>query len=86
MRAARPAPRIGSVHPDVRGEDRALRVSWHADAPGGVVVLSIWRDNVCTGTVRLAPEDVPELVATLSKAIGPGSAAGAAGGCRPLLA
>jgi hypothetical protein len=69
MRAARPAPRLGSVHPDVRGDDRALRVSWHPEEGSGVVVLSIWRDNVCTGTVRLAAEDLPALLATLEQAV-----------------
>ncbi|MCL2543449.1 MAG: hypothetical protein FWE71_13475 [Nocardioidaceae bacterium] len=69
MKAARPVPRVGSVHSDVRGDDRALRVSLHPESGSGVVVLSIWRDNVCTGTVRLAAEDVPDLIVTLGQAI-----------------
>jgi len=68
MFAARPAPRFGSVHPDARGDDRALRVSWHPEGTSGVVVLSVWRDNVCTGTVRLAAEDLPDLIRTLEDA------------------
>jgi hypothetical protein len=48
------------VVPDTRGEGRALRATWHHDAD--CVVLSVWRGNVCTATVRLHPEDVPALV------------------------
>jgi hypothetical protein len=40
-----------------------LRVSWHVD--NGLVVLSLWRDNVCSGSFRLAVDDVPEMIATL---------------------
>ncbi|GAB3854839.1 hypothetical protein GCM10028801_09620 [Nocardioides maradonensis] len=68
MSTIRPVPSVGSVHLDGRG-DRALRVSWHAEA--GVVVLSIWHQNVCTGTVRLTPEQVPDLIETLRQATGP---------------
>ena len=63
MYDARPLPATGSVHLDARGRDRALRVSWHTEA--GVVVLSLWRDNVCSGSFRLAAEEVPELIGTL---------------------
>jgi hypothetical protein len=31
------------------------------------VVLSIWQDSVCRATVRLAPEDVPDVVAMLTR-------------------
>ena len=57
-------PGVGSVFIDVRGDERGLRVSWHAEAD--LVVLSLWRDNVCTGSFRLAVEDVPELISTLT--------------------
>jgi hypothetical protein len=40
-----------------------LRVSWHQDA--GLVVLSLWRDNVCAGSFRLAIDEVPELIEML---------------------
>ena len=63
MPAARPLPSEGSVFLDSRGGDRALRVSWHHDS--GLVVLSIWRDNVCVGSFRLAVDDVPDLIALL---------------------
>ena len=63
MAPARPLPELGSIFLDSRGGDRALRVSWHHDA--GLVVLSLWRDNVCAGSFRLAVDDVPELIALL---------------------
>jgi len=61
--AVRPLPESGSIFLDARGGDRALRASWHQDA--GVVVLSLWRDNVCAGSFRLAIDEVPELIALL---------------------
>jgi hypothetical protein len=63
MPAARPLPESGSVFLDSRGGDRALRVSWHHEA--GLVVLSLWRDNVCAGSFRLGVDDVPDLIALL---------------------
>ena len=66
MVAVRPLPRTGSVLFDGRGDDRALRVSWHEEAD--VVVLSLWRDNVCTATFRLAGDQVPDLIDALVEA------------------
>jgi hypothetical protein len=63
MPAARPLPASGSVFLDSRGGDRALRVSWHHES--GLVVLSLWRDNVCSGSFRLAADEVPDLIALL---------------------
>ena len=65
MPAARPLPRTGSIYLDARGDERALRVSWHPESQGGVVVLSLWQGNVCTGTFRLTTEQVPDLIKTL---------------------
>jgi hypothetical protein len=62
--AARPLPQTGSIFLDARGGDRALRVSWHHEA--GVVVLSMWRGNVCAGSFRLLVEEVPQLIALLA--------------------
>jgi len=62
-----PLPRQGST---LLGRDRAgrrLRVSSHPDA--GRVVLSIWQDDICRATLRLAEEDVPELVKMLSSSL-----------------
>jgi hypothetical protein len=63
MSAARPLPGVGSIFLDARGDDRALRVSWHAEAD--LVVLSLWRDNVCAASFRLAVDEVPDLIAML---------------------
>lgn len=68
-----PLPRHGDV---VVGRDvvgRTLRVSGHPES--GRVVLSIWQDSVCRATLRLAPEDVADVVAMLTRsALGTGAA------------
>lgn len=63
MAAVRPLPRTGEIFFDARGGDRAMRVSWHEEAD--LVVVSLWRENVCSGTFRLPAEDVPDLVDSL---------------------
>jgi hypothetical protein len=63
MGAARPLPDLGEIFLDPRGENRALRVSWHTDRD--LVVLSLWRDNVCAGSFRLSVDEVPQLIALL---------------------
>ena len=63
MPTARPLPETGSIFLDARGTDRALRVSWHHES--GLVVLSLWRDNICAGSFRLAVDDVPEFIDVL---------------------
>ncbi|HYH35469.1 MAG TPA: hypothetical protein VD814_09995 [Nocardioides sp.] len=63
MPAFRPLPRTGSIFLDARGGDRALRVSWHHES--GLVVLSLWRDNVCSGSFRLAVDEVPGVIDAL---------------------
>ena len=60
MPTARPLPETGSIFLDARGDDRALRVSWHPSP--GLVVLSLWRENVCAGSFRLAVDEVPDLI------------------------
>ena len=40
-----------------------MRVTWHPEAD--VVVLSLWRDHVCTGTFRLEISDVSSFIDTL---------------------
>ena len=59
----RPLPELGSIYLDARGAERALRVSWHHDS--GLVVLSLWRDNVCAGSFRLSIDEVPALIELL---------------------
>jgi len=60
MTTARPLPETGSVFLDARGGDRALRASWHTEA--GLVVLSLWHGNVCSGSFRLSVDEVPDLI------------------------
>jgi hypothetical protein len=63
MATARPLPATGEVFLDSRGGERALRVSWHYDSD--LVVLSLWRENVCTGSFRLTVDQVPQLIDVL---------------------
>ncbi|MBA2955169.1 hypothetical protein GON03_12580 [Nocardioides sp. MAH-18] len=63
MPAVRPLPELGSIYLDARGAERALRVSWHHES--GLVVLSLWRENVCAGSFRLAIDEVPALIELL---------------------
>jgi hypothetical protein len=62
----RTIPAAGSIFLDARGGGRALRVTWHAESE--LVVLSLWRDNVCTGSFRLPADDVPALIELLRAA------------------
>jgi hypothetical protein len=52
--------------PDVRG-DRALQVTWHDDR--GVVVVSLWRDGRCAGTVRLDRAEAAAMIAALAEGL-----------------
>ncbi|HEY3529874.1 MAG TPA: hypothetical protein VGK78_12060 [Nocardioides sp.] len=63
MATVRPLPASGSIFLDSRGGDRALRVTWHYDSD--LVVLSLWRENVCTGSFRLTVDEVPDLIRML---------------------
>jgi hypothetical protein len=65
--SVRPLPTTGSVFVDDRGGDRALRVTWHPEAD--VVVLSLWRDNVCAGSFRVPASEVPGLIASLASGL-----------------
>ena len=65
--AQRQVPRTGAVFLDPRGQDRSLRVTWHQDAQ--LVVLSLWRDNVCAGTFRLSADEVPDLIGLLRQGL-----------------
>ena len=56
-----------AVLPDVRGEHRALQVTWHAR--DDVFVLSVWRGGECGGTVRLGPKETAALIATLAEGL-----------------
>ena len=67
MAQPRTLPRTGAVFLDPRGEDRSLRVTWHHDQQ--LVVLSLWRDNVCAGTFRLGADEVPDLITLLRRGL-----------------
>ncbi len=61
-----PVPAHGAV---VAGRDRAgraLRISSHPELSR--VVLSLWDGNRCIGTLRLLPQDVPDVVRALTEA------------------
>lgn len=62
-RRVTPLPRAGETYADVRSEGRHLRVAWHTDRD--VVVLSLWRDTLCTGTFQLSASDAADLVSVL---------------------
>ncbi len=63
----RPLPLTGSIFFDARGEDRALRVTWHHDAD--LVVVSLWRDSECSGSFRLTIDEVPALIDMLRRGL-----------------
>jgi hypothetical protein len=52
---------------DTRGDGRAVRVATHASV--GLLNVSLWRDDICVGTVRLGPEDAATLVAGLTEGL-----------------
>jgi hypothetical protein len=60
-------PHTREVFLDPRGDDRSLRVTWHQESQ--LVVLSLWRDNVCAGTFRLAADEVPDLISFLRQGL-----------------
>jgi hypothetical protein len=70
MARVQPLPTRGDVILDVRGQGRTLRVSWHHEAE--LVVLSLWSENVCTGTFRLAKDDAPALIHALTVGLAEG--------------
>ncbi|SFU02915.1 hypothetical protein SAMN05660657_04884 [Geodermatophilus amargosae] len=49
---------------DARDRTRAVRVSAHPAQ--GLLNLSIWRDDLCVGTVKLRPDEVAGLVSGLT--------------------
>jgi hypothetical protein len=62
------------VRPDVRGERRALQVTWHEQ--DGVVVVSVWRCGRCAGSIRLSPADAATLISVLGDDLAPCGRAG----------
>nr|WP_300147484.1 hypothetical protein [Propionicimonas sp.] len=64
-----PLPRDGDVLTGRDRKGRTLRLAHHAETSR--VVLSVWQDATCVATVRLAPEDVAELIAGLARTLVP---------------
>src|SRR3954467_10433191 len=62
-----PFPPRGRWAWDARGHERAVRVTAHP--PDGLVNLSVWRDDMCVGTVRLQPDEVAGLVEGLTEGL-----------------
>jgi len=54
---------VGEVFLDARGQGRAMRLTWHHEAE--LVVLSLWRDDICAGTFRLLMGDVSDFIDAL---------------------
>ena len=52
---------------DARGDNRAVRVSAHQREH--LVNLSVWRDDLCVGTVRLRPDEAAALVTGLTEGL-----------------
>ncbi|MDQ3114551.1 MAG: hypothetical protein M3Q84_10750 [Actinomycetota bacterium] len=67
--AVTPAPSSGAVLAGRGVPGRALRVSAHPEL--GLVVLSVWQGARCVAPVRLAENDVPDLVHALAGALLP---------------
>ncbi|MGH8892037.1 MAG: hypothetical protein ACRDWY_01815 [Actinomycetes bacterium] len=71
-------PSSGVVLGDTRSDARWMRVTWHPEAD--LVVLSLWRDGSCVGTLRVARGQVPELVNALVAGLADEGSVGARGG------
>lgn len=73
-----PLPRHGEVLLSRGVSGRALRMSAHSDT--GQVVLSVWQAHECRATFVVRVEDVPDVVAALTRtALAATSADGALG-------
>jgi hypothetical protein len=53
----------GEVFLDARGRGRALQLTWHPEAE--LVVFSLWREGVCSGTFRMPRAEVESFVDAL---------------------
>ena len=74
MAGVLPLPTHGGVFLDDRGDERSLRVSWHPEeGPDGMVVLSLWRADVCVATFRLESTEVPSLIRALQAGVDAGT-------------
>jgi hypothetical protein len=76
-----PLPPWGRWAEDLRGDGRAVRVSAHAEER--LLTLSLWKSDVCVGSVQLLPTEVAGLIASLTESLvrltGPAPGTGAPG-------
>jgi hypothetical protein len=77
MEPVSPLPTQGAVFFDPRDEGRFLRLSFHDDL--AVFVLSLWRDDTCLGTFRLAVDEAPRLIHSMVGALVGGDEASGTG-------
>ena len=52
---------------DARDRARAVRVATHDEV--GLLNLSVWRDDLCVGTVKLRPDEAAGLVGALTEGL-----------------
>ena len=50
---------------DVRDKGRTMRISYHEDP--GTVVVSLWQNSLCRGSVRLAAADLGRFISVLTE-------------------
>ena len=62
-----PLPARGRWVWDARDRARAVRVATHDEV--GLLNLSVWRDQLCVGTVKLRPDEVVDLVGALTEGL-----------------
>ena len=62
-----PLPARGRWVWDARDKARAVRVATHDEV--GLLNLSMWRDDLCVGTVKLRPDEAADLVGALTEGL-----------------
>lgn len=55
------------VFADIRDPRRALRVTWHPREQ--ILVLSVWRDDMCVATSQVDVRDLPRLSTLIDDAL-----------------
>ncbi len=69
-----PLPTQREIYLDPRGDGRGMRVTCHPEH--GVVVVSLWRERECVGTMHLPQDEVPRLLAQLAQVLYESGSAG----------
>ena len=83
MEPVSPLPTQGAVFFDPRTKGASCGLSFHDDL--GVFVLSLWRDDTCLGTFRLAVDEAPRLIHSMVGALVGGDEAAGTGAPRPVI-